>query len=142
MKAKSRGQVHILIRVMHLMQPPQQRHAMRDHMLNIDGEIEKDEAQNGIGPEGQSDEVEQAEIELAGIGGREQCRRTDSETRQHHIQHKNAEIDAPTLLPVADFRTPRRMQFRISDHHENGQEHRKPETCLAHIQSPLAKDAC
>ena len=41
-KAHARGHVEFQIGVMHAMQPPQRRHGMKQHMLQVDRKVEKD----------------------------------------------------------------------------------------------------
>ena len=40
MKPRSRGDVHIDVGVVHAMQAPEDRHRVKQHMLQVDGEIQ------------------------------------------------------------------------------------------------------
>jgi len=44
MKARTRGDVYIEVGMMHAVQAPQKRHSVKDHMLQIDGEVQQEDS--------------------------------------------------------------------------------------------------
>ena len=53
MEAQPGGDIEFQIRVVHTMQPPQQRHGMKDHMLTVDRQIEQEHRDGDREPRGQ-----------------------------------------------------------------------------------------
>ena len=52
--------VDVEVGVMHAVQPPQHRHRMEQHVLQIDGKIEQNHGHERRGDEGNGDDVEQS----------------------------------------------------------------------------------
>lgn len=44
MKARTRGDVYIEVGMMHAVQAPQKRHSVKDHMLQVDGEVQQEDS--------------------------------------------------------------------------------------------------
>src|SRR6516165_7756389 len=89
--------------MMHAMQPPQCRHGMKEHVLEIDREVEEDDRDDDACPPRQRDQVE--ETKTACLGNE---RKTDSRDRQqyaheHHVDRQHTEVVRPA--PNAAKRT-------------------------------------
>ncbi len=59
MKTRARGHVERKVGVVHAMQPPERRNGMEEHVLQVDGEIERHDAQQYAGPSRHADRGEQ-----------------------------------------------------------------------------------
>ena len=98
-KAHRRGDVDIAVGVVHLMQPPEDRHFVRDEMLKPDGEVEHEQRDHELDPIRPVDLIEQAEPPLLGEERRGDRRHRHRE-RRHQPQHQrvdagDAEIGEP-----------------------------------------------
>ncbi len=52
MEPRARGHVHVQVGVMHAMQPPQNRHGMKEDVLEVNGEIQEDHGNRNDEPGG------------------------------------------------------------------------------------------
>ena len=98
-EAHRRGHVDVAVGVMHLMQPPEDRHLVRDEMLKPDGEVEHEQRDQDFQPIGPVDLVEQAKLMLLGEERRGDRGKRHGKER-HEPQHQridagNAEIGEP-----------------------------------------------
>ena len=67
MEAHAGGHVDVEIGVMHAVQPPQHRHVMKDDVLDVDDEIEREEAEHDARPPRQAGRVNRPQPRSAAI---------------------------------------------------------------------------
>ena len=58
-EARSGRDVELEVGMMHAVQPPQRRHGMEQHVLQVDREIERNDGQQNRKPRGQADDIKE-----------------------------------------------------------------------------------
>ena len=95
MEAHAGGHIEFEIGVVHAVQPPQHRHGMEQHVLQVDGEIEQDDRGDDGKPGRQRQRVKQAPaMFLREQRHADRCRREDKSDKQG-VEDDDADVARP-----------------------------------------------
>src|SRR4051794_35039078 len=94
---------------MHAVEPPEQRHAVEDHVLEVNGEIEHHDRGRDLEPARQGEVVEQADA--AGLAPERDADRHGREEQAQHegVEHHDADVVRPAPR-AADLLRPARRK--------------------------------
>ena len=122
--------VHIEVRVVHAVEPPQRRHGVEGHVLEVNGEVEQRDRQRHRDPPRQPGRVHQPPA--VGFPGERDCdRRTGRHEPEHdHIHEKQAGVMRPAGASRECTVPARRKPFPQGEPGEHGEERPEPEERL------------
>ena len=85
METQSVGHIHIHVGVMHAVQPPQEWHSMKQHMLQVNGQVQQQQRQTENEPRWQRQQWQQAALARLGQQGKTDCRRRQDQPHHQSI---------------------------------------------------------
>src|SRR5512144_2281012 len=89
------GHVELEIGVMHPVQPPQHRHRMEEHVLQVDGEVEENYRDEYSKPRQRIESPEQAPAVRLGEKRRPYGGRGTDKPHKQRVEHDGAEVVGP-----------------------------------------------
>ena len=97
MEAHAGRHVELEVGVVHAVQPPQRRHRMEQHVLQVDGEIEQDDRGDDGKPGRRVQRVQESPAMFLGEQGHaDGCRREDKSDKQR-VEDDDADVARPAL---------------------------------------------
>src|SRR5262245_23310763 len=130
MKAQPGGHVEFEVGVMHAMQPPQRRHRVKEHMLEIDRKVEKDDRGNDRDPGRKRDCIEEAPGMRLGNEREAHGRRWKHEAHEKRVHDHHAEIAGPAHAAADRLSAARADQFPGRHQREDSAESAQPDERL------------
>ena len=127
MEADAGGQVDVEVGVVDLVQPPQQRHGMGDHMLQVDREVEDEEGEQALDPAWPRQHIEQAPAMRFGVGRGGESRGTDGQPLRDDVEHQHADVDPPARGARLHALAFRELPFRQRDESKDRQKYPEPD---------------
>ena len=131
MEAGAGRHVEIQVGMVHAVQPPQRRHGVKHDVLEIDDQIEHDDRERHLEPEGQRDQVEQAPAAF-----RRQQRQPDGRQRkdqpdQNRVERHDADIAVPAQPARPGERPARRSDLPQRHQGEDAEKETEPDRRFA-----------
>ena len=132
-KTQPRGHVELKVGVMHAMQPPERRHGMKEHVLQVDGEVQEDDRDHNAPPGRKRDHIEESpamrlgnERETDGGDRKDECgpaacprrRRRDCSASASRVQSPAGVVARNSQIAMA-AKTPPNAARRISGSYAN-----------------------
>jgi hypothetical protein len=102
-EAQTGGHVDVEIGMMHPVQPPQRRNRVKEHMLKVDREIEKDDRGHHANPGREWHHVEKPEPLRVGKEGKTDGRGWKENANQECVNRHDAEVIGPSPAAPDDL---------------------------------------
>ena len=119
--------VKFQIGMMHAMQPPQRRHRMKQHVLEVDREVEHEDRGEQRKPIRQPDHVQQAEAARLGHERKTDSGRGKQNSQQQRVDDHHTEIVRPTPRAPDRLLAPRHNELQDGQHDEDAAERGEPD---------------
>lgn len=119
MKAQAGGDIDVQIGMMHHVQAPEQRHRMEHDMLEIDHQIQDQDADKHAEPGRQIEDVEEPPAILPGRHGHLHPDYGEKQPHGKGINRHHAQVAEPSDRPGHGQRSPGREEFTQGDNCQN-----------------------
>ena len=127
MEAGAGRHVEIQVGMVHAMQPPQRRYGVEHDVLEVDDQIQHDDRERNLEPEGQGDRVEQAPAALRRQQGQPDGRQRKDQPHQDRVERHDADIAVPAQPAWPRERAARRGKLPQRDEGEDAEKEAEPD---------------
>ena len=127
MKTQPRRNVEFQIRVMHPMQPPEERNSVEQQVLAVDRQIEQKHRTRDCEPGGRGDNVEEAPALGLGQEGYPYSRERKQQAHHERVQHHENEVVRPTEEAPDRLGSAWREDLPQCHHQQHAKEATEPE---------------
>ncbi|GER05581.1 hypothetical protein JCM17846_32630 [Iodidimonas nitroreducens] len=146
MKPQARGHVEFQIGVMHAVQPPQGGHGVEHHMLEIDGEIEREQRPDEDEPNGRLDDIEETPAPRLRRQRKPDSDNWERQSKKHRVGDDDTKIVGPADTagnlppPARRRRLPRRHNDEDSKKEGDADCRFIRQECVGHGRRSLVWD--